>query len=60
VKIQRDTVSTRKKASPVRGARKAIVKGNHGPVASSGTTGETNVIICLKITIARRLKTGLD
>ena len=53
MKIQRDTVSTRKEASPVCGARKAVVKGNHGPLASPGATGETNVIICLEITIKK-------
>jgi hypothetical protein len=59
VKIQRDTVSTGKEVSPLSSASKAIVKGDHGPVASPGTTGETNVTICLKVTITRKLKAGL-
>ena len=56
--IQRDTVSTGKEAGPLRGALKALMKGNHGPVACPGATGETNVIVCLEITIKSRLKTG--
>jgi len=53
MKIQRDTVSSGKEASPFGGAGKAIVERNYGTIAGPRTTGETNESICLKVTMAK-------
>jgi len=53
MEIQCDAVSARKEASPLGGARKTVMERNNGTIASPSTTGETNVIVRLKVTKGR-------